>query len=161
MREPMGQLLGSCCARAGGRAAVVAVLTLAGMLAPMQAATAATSTLYVGGAGCSPPGDGTQAQPFCTISQAAAVAVAGQTVLVSSGTYTQNVTPTNSGTSGNPITFQAAPGATATVTGATHGFTISSRSWITINGFTVTGTTSSGIYLWNSSNITVSGNTVT
>ncbi len=161
MRETMSQLLGGCCARAGGRAAAVAVLTLAGMLAPMQAATAATSTLYVGGASCSPSGPGTQAQPFCTISQAAAVAQAGQTVLVSSGTYAENVIPPRSGTSGNPITFQAAPGATVTVTGATHGFTISSRNWITIQGFTVTGTTSSGIYLWNSSNITVSGNTVT
>src|SRR2546421_11265026 len=107
MRETMSQLLGSCCARAGGRVAVVAVLTLAGMLAPMQAATAATSTLYVGGAGWSPSGPGTQAQPFCTISQAAAVAGAGQTVLVSSGTYTENVPPTNSRPSRNPIPFPA------------------------------------------------------
>ena len=112
-------------------------------------------------AGCSDTGSGTQAQPFCTISEAAAVATAGQTVLVSSGTYTENVTPAHSGTAGNPITFQAAPGATATITGATHAFTISAQSWITISGFTVTGTTSSGIYLWNASNITVSGNTVT
>jgi parallel beta-helix repeat protein len=161
--KTMSQLLGGCRrVRVGGRAAVVAVLALAGMLIPMQAtAAAASSTLYVGGAGCSPSGPGTQAQPFCTISQAAAVAASGQTVLVSSGTYTENVTPANSGVAGSPITFQAAPGATVTVTGATHAFTVSSRSWITISGFTVTGTTSSGIYLWNSSNITLSGNTVT
>jgi parallel beta-helix repeat protein len=152
-----------CRVRAGGRAAVVSVLAIAAVLMPATYANADTSTLYVGGAGCSPSGPGTQAQPFCTISQAAAVATAGQTVFVSSGTYPENVTPANSGTSGNPITFQAAPGATATVTGGPggHAFTLSSRSWITISGFTVTGTTSSGIYLWNSSNITVSGNTVT
>jgi parallel beta-helix repeat protein len=146
--------------RAGGRAAVT-VVTLAAVLVPMASASADTSTLYVGGAGCSDAGSGTQAQPYCTISKAAGVAVAGQTVLVSSGTYSENVTPASSGSSGSPITFQAAPGATVTVTGGSHGFTLSSRSWITVSGFTVTGTTSSGIYLSNSSNITVSGNTVT
>lgn len=147
--------------RAGRRATVAAVLAAAATLGPMQYAAAATSTLYVGGAGCSDSGPGTQSQPFCTISKAASVALAGQTILVSAGTYAENVTPARSGTQGSPITFQAAPGATATVTGGTHGFTISSRSWITISGFTVTGTTSSGIYLTNSNNITVSGNTVT
>jgi parallel beta-helix repeat protein len=158
----MSRSLGACrSVRARERAIVMALVTLAAMLAPMTSATAATSTLYVGGAGCSDSGPGTQDQPFCTISKAASVATAGQTVLVSSGTYQENVTPANSGMSGSPITFQAAPGAAATITGATHGFTISSRSWIAISGFTVTGTTSSGIYLWNSANITLSGNTVT
>jgi len=127
----------------------------------VTSAAAATSTLYVGGSGCSDSGSGTQSQPFCTISKAAAVAVAGQTVLVSSGTYQEDVKPANSGSAGSPITFQAAPGATPVITGAANAFTISSRSWITVSGFTVTGTTSSGIYLWNSSNITLSQNTVT
>ena len=147
--------------RAGRRIAVAAVLGIVAALAPPFYAAAAASTLYVGGAGCSDSGPGTQAQPYCTISKAAAVATFGQTVLVSSGTYTEDVTPANSGTAGNPITFQAAPGATATITGAADAFTISGRSWITISGFTITGTTSSGIYLSNASNITVSGNTVT
>jgi parallel beta-helix repeat protein len=151
--------------RAGRWAAVATAFAVAVLgpvvLGPMSSATAGTSTLYVGGAGCSDSGSGTQAHPYCTISKAASVAVAGQTVLVSSGTYSENVTPANSGKPGKPITFKVAPGATVTVTGAAHGFTISSRSWITISGFTVTGTTSSGIYLSNSSNILVSGNTVT
>ncbi len=147
-------------ARAARRAGVATVFAAAA-LGPLPYAMADTSTLYVGGAGCSDSGPGTQAQPFCTISEAAAVAVAGQTVLVSAGTYSEDVKPANSGTPGSPIIFQAAPGATATVTGGANGFTISSRNWITISGFTITGTTSSGIYLWNSANITVSGNTVT
>ncbi len=142
-------------------AAVASMFALAVTLAPVSNAAAATSTWYVGGAGCSDSGPGSQAQPFCTISAAAKVAVAGQTVLVSSGTYQENVRPASSGTPGSPITFQAAPGSTVTVTGALHGFSISSLSWITISGFTVTHTTSYGIYLWNSNNITVSGNTVT
>ena len=152
---------GASLMRAGRRIAAATVLAVVAALASPFYAAAAASTLYVGGAGCSDSGPGTQAQPFCTISEAAAVATAGQTVLVSSGTYTENVTPAHSGTAGNPIIFQAAHGATATVTGAADGFTLSSRSWITISGFTITGTTSSGIYLSNSSNITVSGNTVT
>jgi parallel beta-helix repeat protein len=145
------------------RAAVVSVLALAAAAAPMSYASAASTTWYVGGAGCSDSGPGTQSQPFCTISAAARVATAGQTVLVSSGTYQEDVTPAHSGTAGSPITYQAAPGATVTVTGGTgaYGFTISSRSWITISGFTVNGTTSDGIYLKSSSNITLSRNTVT
>jgi parallel beta-helix repeat protein len=142
-------------------AVVVTVLAAAATVGPMPYAAAGASAWYVGGAGCSNSGPGTQAQPFCTISAAAGIAVAGQTVIVSSGTYRENVTPANSGSPGLPITFQAAPGATVTITGRSHGFTISSRSWVTISGFTVTGTTSSGIYLRNSNNITVSGNTVT
>ena len=143
------------------RAAVVSVLAVAAASAPMSYASAASTTWYVGGTGCSDSGPGTQSQPFCTISAAARVATAGQTVLVSSGTYQENVTPANSGSAGSPITFQAAPGATVTVTGGTHAFTISSLSWITVSGFTVTGTSNDGIYVWKSGNITLSGNTVT
>lgn len=142
---------------------LTAVLTLAATaaLAPVAPAAADSTSWYVGGAGCSDSGPGTQSQPFCTISAAAHVALAGQTVLVSPGIYQENVTPANSGTPGFPITYQAVAGGPVTITGATHGFTVSSRSWITITGFTITGTSSNGIYLWNSSNITVSGNTVT
>jgi parallel beta-helix repeat protein len=142
------------------RAVTATILAIAAITGSASSAAAAT-TWYVGGANCSDSGPGTQDQPFCTISAGATAATAGQTVLVSSGTYNENVTPANSGTAGAPITFQAAPGATVTVTGALHGFTISSRNWITISGFTVTGTSSNGIYLWKSDNITVTGNTVT
>jgi parallel beta-helix repeat protein len=143
------------------RVAVVSVLALVAAAGHISYASAASTTWYVGGAGCSDSGPGTQSQPFCTISAAARVATAGQTVLVSSGTYQENVTPVNSGTAGSPIAYQAAPGATVTVTGGTHAFTISSLSWITVSGFTVTGTTNDGIYVWKSSNVTLSGNTVT
>ena len=73
------------------------------------------------------------------------MAVAGQTVLVSSGTYAGGATVAQSGTSSAPIVFQNAPGATVTVTGGTNGFKVSSKSWITIKGFTVTQSTRSGI----------------
>src|SRR5580693_2418429 len=121
--------------RAVRRGAAATLLAIAATVGAASSAAAQPTTWYVGGANCSDSGPGTQSQPFCTISAAASVAVAGQTVLVSSGTYQENVTPANSGTSGSPITFQAASGATVTVTGALHGFTISSRSWIVISGF--------------------------
>ena len=124
-------------------------------------AFAGASTLYVGGANCSDAGVGAPDQPYCTIGKAAAVATAGQTVLVSAGTYPEKVTVGHSGAAGSPIVFQAVPGATVTVTGASNGFVVSGKQYVTISGFTVTGTTSFGIYLSGSSNIVVSGNTVT
>jgi parallel beta-helix repeat protein len=121
-------------------------------------ATAAGSTLYVdrGNPACSNGGPGTQTQPYCSIGAAAQVAVAGQTVLIGSGTYTENVVVANSGTQAAPIVFAAAPGASVIVTGNAHGFTISARSWITVRSITITGTSSDGIYVSNSSNITLS-----
>lgn len=120
-----------------------------------------SANLYVGGTGCSDTGTGTSTTPYCTIGAAAAVAVGGQTVTVRAGTYPENVTPKNSGQPSAPLVFTAAPGAAVRVTGQAHGFTISSRHDITVNGFTVSGTTSNGIYLKNSSRINVTGNIVT
>lgn len=128
-------------------------------LAPTKTAAAAT-IMYVGGPGCSDSGSGTQSQPYCTISKAASVAAAGATVQVSSGTYSESVSLKKSGTAGSPITFTAAAGATPVVTGGSHGFSLGAISYVTINGFTVTRTTSSGIYLSGSSNVTISNNHV-
>lgn len=152
---------GAASVRATRRATAATVLAIATVVWPASYAAAQSTTWYVGGANCSDSGPGTQSQPFCTIGAGAKVAMAGDTVLVSAGTYQEDVKPANSGTPGSQITFQAAPGAAVTVTGGTNGFTISSRSWITISGFAVTSTASAGIYLNNSNNITVNGNTVT
>jgi parallel beta-helix repeat protein len=127
---------------------------------PAQAAT----TLYVDqhNSRCSNTGAGTQTIPFCTIGAAAKAATAGATVQVASGTYVENVTPPNSGTSDAPITFMPAPGADVTVTGQIHAFTVNAQKWITITGFNVTGTTQYGIYLkGGASHVTLSGNHVT
>ncbi|MCB0246524.1 MAG: right-handed parallel beta-helix repeat-containing protein [Anaerolineae bacterium] len=48
--------------------------------------------------------------PFATFQKAANIAAAGDTVLVRVGTYNQTVEISNSGSSGNPITFDAYPG---------------------------------------------------
>ncbi len=121
---------------------------------------AVASTLYVdiANASCSDTGSGTLAQPYCHINPAAQVAVAGQTVQVNPGTYAEQVTVKNSGTSSAPIVFTAPAG--ATVTGAAHGFYTSGRSWVTVNGFTVNHTTTEGIYVNNGTSVTISNNDV-
>jgi parallel beta-helix repeat protein len=136
------------------------------VLAIAVPASAASSTLYVdrNASACSDSGNGSSATPYCTIGAAAAQAKAGQTVTVASGSYAESVTVKNSGTASAPIVFMATPGANVVVNGggvSAHGFTISGKSWVTIRGFTVTATTSSGIYLSGGSNDTVSGNHVT
>ncbi|MBX5475331.1 MAG: right-handed parallel beta-helix repeat-containing protein [Thermoleophilia bacterium] len=119
--------------------------------------------LYVDGssASCTDGGTGTQAAPFCTIGAAAAVVAAGQTVQVAAGVYRESVTVRSSGTSSAPIVFAAAPGATVTVTGGAHGFAVSGRSWVAINGFDITATSGHGLDVSSgSSHVILSGNHV-
>jgi parallel beta-helix repeat protein len=115
-----------------------------------NAAKGPPTTLYVADndAACSGGGSGTASQPFCTISQAASVAMAGQTVRVASGTYAEDVTPAHSGKAGSPIIFTAAPGAHVIITGkatGSNGFSISHKRYITVKGFTISGAVRYGI----------------
>ncbi|GJM63220.1 right-handed parallel beta-helix repeat-containing protein [Persicobacter diffluens] len=59
---------------------------------------------------------GTAEEPFLTIQKAADLAVAGDIVIIHEGRYHEMVEPANSGTAGNPITFQAAEGETVIIT---------------------------------------------
>jgi len=88
------------------------------------------------------------------------VAKAGQTVLVASGSYGGDVISGASGTSAAPIVIQAAPGAAVSVVGGTNGFKVSSKSWVTIRGFTVQGSAGAGILLSSATNVRVEGNDV-
>jgi hypothetical protein len=145
-------------------ALAVALAVIVPLFGALESAGAVVTTLYVDQANpaCTDSGPGSATQPFCTIAAGATRAVAGQTVLVSAGTYAENVTPAASGTSTAPITFAAAPGALVTVgSGRVHGFTISSRSWITVDGFTVADTTSQGFYVTNASHVTITHDHVT
>jgi parallel beta-helix repeat protein len=123
----------------------------------LASASASAATTYIvdnTNASCSDTGLGTSTQPFCTIAAAAKKALSGDTVQVSAGTYPgTSVNPTNSG-----VTFTANPG--VLISGGSRGFSISSKSNITISGFTITGTSSYGIYVNGSSNVTLAGNTV-
>ncbi|HET7798788.1 MAG TPA: right-handed parallel beta-helix repeat-containing protein [Humibacillus xanthopallidus] len=147
-----------------GRRAAASIASAVALAAPAALAAgradSAPAFLYVGGPTCSDTGTGTATTPYCTIAKAAKVAVAGQTVLVSAGTYVDEVSPWRSGTATAPIVFRPASGARVVISGPRHGFTISNQSWITVSGFEVDDTTGSGIYVYNATGITVSGNTV-
>ncbi len=138
-----------------------AVLAIAITVALPGAAHAAT-VLFVdnGNAGCSDAGSGTSTVPFCTIGASVAKVSAGTTVQVASGTYDERVSINRSGAPGTPITWTAAPGATVTVAGAANGFAMSSVHDVSIIGFHVTQTTSYGLKLQSSWNITLRDNEV-
>ena len=129
-------------------------------------ALATNTTYYVDktNAACSDSGTGlTAAAPFCTIGKAASIVVAGNTVQVMAGTYAETVNGTNSGSVGLPITYTAAPGVSVTGSGLTTGgnaFRLSGKSYIVVNGFTITGTADYGIFVSGSNNITISNNHV-
>lgn len=143
-------------------------------LAPAAAhAGTGSSTLYVdnaAGANCSnaPGTPGTAAQPFCTISQAATVVAAGQTVLVEPGTYSyEGVSPQASGTPDAPIVFQAAgPGVFvhSQVCGYDYfnggAFDINGQHDITVRGFDITVCSGVAIDAHNGSDIVITGNTI-
>ena len=68
------------------------------------------------------PGDGSRLHPFKTISQAAAVAMPGDEVLVAPGVYREEVSPRWAGTRLAPIVYRSAEPRAAVITGAEGGF---------------------------------------
>ena len=94
------------------------VLTLltALLLAPLAALRAAD--LHVDARRGNDGNPGTAAQPFNTISKAAALAQAGDTVRIATGVYREAVRLNQSGTAEKPIRFEAALAANVVVTGA-------------------------------------------
>src|SRR5262245_48265701 len=85
-------------------------------------ASPALAVTYQVNAAAACPGSGTAAAPYCTIGNAAAVAVAGDVIQVAGGIYREQVTPPTSGSAGLPITYRGAAGArilgTNSLTGA-------------------------------------------
>jgi parallel beta-helix repeat protein len=136
------------------------VLALATTTLFEASASAATNYVVNNTASCSDTGPGNASQPFCTIAAAAKAAKAGDAVLVSAGNYAgMSVNPANSGTAGNPITFAANPG--VTISGGTKAFALSSRNYIVISGFTISGTSSAGISVSSGANDTAANNVIT
>jgi len=144
------------------RRLLVAVLAGCVIALVVGPAAQAATLIYVDeqSSNCSNSGPGTQATPLCTISAAAGRAVAGDTVIVASGDYTEQVTVAASGTATAPITFTVAQGADVTVRGGAYGFRVSSKSWITIKGFHVVDTVDHGISVTGSSNVIIEANEV-
>lgn len=92
---------------------------------------------------------GSDAAPWRTLTHAASVAVAGDTVELLSGTYAERVTLTRSGTASAPIVFCARAGNTPVINGSTlstvSGWTplvwLAGVSHVTIEGIEFTGLT--------------------
>lgn len=96
--------------QAGLRLLRLPTLLLA-LLLPLQAAT----DYHVSKSG-SDTNPGTGTAPFRTIQKAATLARAGDKVIIHAGTYEETVTPSFSGTAGNPIIFTSAPGEKVIIT---------------------------------------------
>ena len=137
---------------------------------------------------------GTESQPWLTIQKAADTMVAGDTVFIKQGTYYEQVTPLNSGSAGNYITYTSYLGDSPTLDGT--GVTLYSWSglleiyeleYLIISGLRITNvgpydndngilvesshhiilennytynTTSSGIGVWDCTNITIDNNEI-
>lgn len=111
LRQPLGQ----CC--------LIIALTCAILLGglPSVPSFAAGTTYYVSettGDDARTPQQATdRTTPWKTIQKAADTLTAGDTCIILAGTYRETVTPANSGTPGNPITFKADTGATVVISG--------------------------------------------
>ena len=122
---------------------------------------AAAKTLYTGKSGCSSSGPGSSSQPYCTVSQGVKALFAGDTLLVKSGTYAEQVVINTSGAPGKPITIAAAPGATPVIDASNESFdeegiiTISGRNHITLRGLTVKNSPYYCIHISGAKNILV------
>src|SRR3954466_3948728 len=107
--------------------------------------TSAASTYYLATDG-SDLNPGTSSAPWQTFSKAWSVMTPGDTLIVKSGRYYQSISPTVSGTAGNPLTIKAETdgGAILDGQGSRSGIEIFSsppttptRQYITIEGFRV------------------------
>jgi hypothetical protein len=98
----------------------------------LSISAAAGITYYVDGTNGNDSNTGTSlSQAFRTIQKAASIMQAGDTAFIRGGTYRETVTPSNSGTMGNPITFRPYNNETVTVTGLDL---ISSSGWAVHQG---------------------------
>jgi len=132
-------------------------------------APAPGATYYVSTNG-NDDGPGTEQQPWRTIQKAEGTLVSGETVLIESGTYSEQLVPANSG-NGQFITYSSYPGQSVTLDGAavslpstTAGVVeISGKSYIRIVGLRIINAgpnqTSAGIVVDQSSNIQILSDT--
>ena len=81
---------------------------------------------------------GTAALPWKTITKANQALSAGDTVYIKSGTYTNYISPTRSGTSSSPITYKNFGGDTVTVQSTSYAISLVGKSYITVQGITFT-----------------------
>ena len=138
------------------------------LLASLTAGIARASAFWMAPGG-KDSGPGTAARPWRTFARAVETIQPGDSLKVQTGVYAERLIPTRSGTAESPITFEAAPGATPVIDGAslpmkeqTGLIHIERLAWITIRGFTVRnagpGETATGILATRSDHVVIRGN---
>lgn len=113
----------------------------------LSLSAAQAATYYVSKSGNDSTGNGSSGNPWLTIQKAANTAVAGDTVIVRAGIYsdqsgTINVNLGTTGTAGNPITFKSEVKWGAVIDGTSSSFAFyfgNNVSYITIQDFDITG----------------------
>jgi hypothetical protein len=102
---------------------------------------------------------GTRDAPFKTITKAARVVLAGDTVVVREGIYSGQVTFSRSGTQSAHITFKAADGECPKIVGngSNYIFDFAGKSYIRVEGFDVSGSSS---HMFRLENTASNGNVI-
>jgi parallel beta-helix repeat protein len=126
------------------------VLSVSGFLAAALASTAAHATAYSVSRSGSDTASGQSGAPWATLQRALKTVKPGDTVTVEDGTYAGLACDSVSGTASAPIVFKSRNPWGAKITSATSGSTqdwvqFSSCSYITFDGFEVSGAPRSGI----------------
>ncbi len=140
------------------------------MVALCQAPAAlAQVTYYVRASGNNTNNGMAPQSAFATIAKAASVASAGDTIYVGAGSYSGQVSPVNSGTSGSPIRFIAdttgaftGDSGTVTIPAGTGAYAIlvSQKDYIEFHGFNVTGSSVAAVYWYLSTGGVLNGVTI-
>lgn len=110
-----------------------AVPNTSSQTSPVTATTQAVTSPPTSSNGCGDTSTRCVPSEYATVQACANAAVAGDTCKVSSGIYSEIITVSRDGSSGNPITFLGESGATLC------GFNFTNRSHIRVIGFTIDG----------------------
>jgi hypothetical protein len=141
------------------RITIICQIALLALSLFVESSWASTYYVATNGADGNP---GTLTQPWRTIGKAAETMVAGDTVLVRAGTYSDfspeseraMIVPAHSGASGQLITFKAFPGESVIIDGRNgrqFSFELNGRGYIRIEGFEIINVTGHGILVsWES-----------
>jgi len=100
----------------------------------LSANTALATDYYIAKTGNDGNSGTSTSSPWFTTSKADSTLIAGDTVYLRTGTYTQTINPTNSGTTGNYITYRAYEEEVVTITDSYDLADLSGKSYIVIDG---------------------------
>jgi len=119
------------------RLSIIIILFI--LLAQVQGASA--TNYYIEQSGCSDSNSGLLGSPWCTIGKANATLIAGDTVYIGTGTYYEQISPTNSGNSTNGYLKYIANGAvninTTNKTYLNASVNFHQKDWVWVQGFNI------------------------